>query len=120
MPKLKLVVANKSAQWEEEHVTNAQNAKQWAVDLIARFNGSLRPGELKRRLVSVTVVGNNAAHDWEKLNLVTLTSRDGRIYDTARCTRCGITGRRYGLSGITVDSKFRAEKYKECHAKGKL
>lgn len=92
--------------------------QQWAEDLLFRFNdqeqsmyGSKgRP----RTLVSVRAFhADSQSHDWEKTNLVTIQGRGG-LYDTAKCRRCGITAKRFGVSDHTIDPKFRAKVYGRC------
>lgn len=70
-----------------------------------------------RKLLSVAVLGasKNSDHTWHKTNLVTVTDRLG-YYDTMRCRICGVTGKRFGLTNIKIDSQFRAKKYRTCHA----
>ena len=91
----------------------------WARDTIARFNATLRPKELPRRLIEVRIGGVSELHQWEKHSVATIMDHLG-TYDTMRCRHCGITGKRFGLSGaIRRDSKFRAKKYAKCDGEGK-
>jgi len=56
-------------------------------------------------------------HKWEKVNLVTIDGKDG-MYDKYRCTRCGITGKRFGLSNtIRRDKRYADSKYEFCQKK---
>jgi hypothetical protein len=91
----------------------------WAHALIQRYNDTLRPGERARTLDRVEVETLNVPsakreHAWEKTNLTTIEYR-GRFYDTAKCTGCGVTGKRYGVSEVARDAKFRAKKYRFCN-----
>jgi hypothetical protein len=92
---------------------------RWARELLARFNGSLRPGERKRFMDSVKVedmgkVDPRISHDWTKTNLVTIM-RGNQSYDTARCRVCGITAKRFGVGGYTRDREYRAKMYETCN-----
>lgn len=91
----------------------------WATETIDSFNQTLRPGESRRELVKVVVLDQTEdvkkTHTWEKSNLVTKTSRTHGSHDTFRCTRCGITGKRFGLeSGIHRDYRYRHRKFEHC------
>lgn len=71
-----------------------------------------------RELVSVEVIEDNTVvkheHKWEKENLVTIVKGE-YIYDIMKCSVCGITGKRYGLSSdVQRDSKYRAKIYDTC------
>lgn len=100
--------------WEESYnkaeVTNSELAIAWAQQTIEGFNQTLRQGEIAREVVGVRMDAGNAelAHEWRKTNLVTIDGGGGASYDTARCERCGATGRRYGLSEhIALDKRFK-------------
>ena len=41
-------------------------------------------------------------HEWEKLNLVTKSSRKG-MYDEYSCKRCGLKARSYHIGCVTID-----------------
>jgi|SRR5271157_554035 len=111
--------------WEESYdihdIRTLDKARVWAERLVQDFNNTLRPHEQLRKLVDVIAEGvgtEGSAHDWEKTNAITRKDRLG-IYDTMRCRKCGITGKRFGLnSHTTIDNKFRAKKYKTCHISG--
>lgn len=114
MPKMKLVVENDLGRFEEIYDKHVNDPQAYAEGIIAYFNATLKPDELPRRLVSVTLLGAGNSHNWEKSNLTT-QFRGHRLYDTARCTLCGVTGKRYGLSGtVKRDSRFRAKKWETC------
>jgi hypothetical protein len=117
MPRFKLIVENDRDRWEEEYDEQVPDPRTWAIDTIKRFNGSLHPRELPRRLIDVIVIGESRVHKWGKSNLVTVMGR-GVCYDTYRCEICGITGKRFGLDGdIKRDPKYKAKKYDNCYAR---
>ena len=92
----------------------------WAHTLVQRYNDSLRPGERRRMVISTSItevpVGEKIvfAHAWEKTNLVTII-KGGRSYDTARCTVCGATSKRFGVGGYTLDPRYK--KFESCRPK---
>jgi len=106
--------------WNEDHwfSDNREEAQADAEAMIASFNRTLRPSEKPRKLLLLVEAepapAKLPAHQWEKTNL--FTKRHGsRYYDTYRCRKCGVTGKRYGLGGsVTLDSKYRAKKYQHC------
>jgi succinate dehydrogenase/fumarate reductase flavoprotein subunit len=94
------------------------NLEMWAQRLLEAFNTSLRENETSRHVVKIEESEIPDAevtkeHQWVKTNLVTIV-RGSKMYDTARCSVCGITAKRYGLGGYTRDPKFAAERYEEC------
>lgn len=96
----------------------------WAAKLIANFNATLRPGEHKRTLdrIEVSDVDERSvrlSHDWHKTNAVTISDKHG-IYDAMRCDQCGITGKRFGLEGVTRDKAFKAEAFDTCNGAKRL
>ncbi len=114
--KFRIRVSDGSSEWWESFDENITNAQQWAADTIQSFNDTLRLNELPRTLLDVEVVDvdTRAKHDWVKTNLTTIIQR-GRIYDSYRCTCCGITGKRHGIGGLCLDPKFaRAKVYRRC------
>ncbi len=104
-----------SAAWAEEYEKDTADPKKWARDTVDWFNSTRRHGERARILVSVQKLsGWEREHDWQKINLVTISDRRG-IYDVVACRRCGVMGKRYGLSGsVTRDPKFKAKVYQRC------
>lgn len=91
----------------------------WARALIQEFNNTLRTHETARTLNSVTIreKPNQAApesHDWHKTNAVTISDRHG-VYDRMKCERCGITGKRFGLVNVRLDSEFKARAFETCN-----
>lgn len=104
--------------WWEEYDVTTNDAEQYARDLIDKFNSTLRPNEVPRILLEVEILDKQvlgAEHTWEKTNLVTASSVSG-LYDSYRCRVCGITGKRYKLTGaVQIDSKYRSLVYQKCN-----
>lgn len=106
-------------EWDEEYnkpdAIDQASAEAVAQKLIDYFNSTLRPYESPRTLVSVTLGDGNASlpHEWHKTNLTTIMER-GRQFDTAACSTCGITGKRYGLGDVTRDPEYKAKGYSSC------
>ncbi len=102
--------------WKELYDCHATDPQTWAKKLIGRFNATLRSGENPREVVNVKVLGDSITKDhvWRKVNAVTII-RGSRNYDKVRCECCGITGKRFGVGGITRDSMYKAKKYIKCH-----
>lgn len=99
-------------------IHNEEEAKAWAERTLKNFNDTLRPHEVARKLLGVffDVEENKerAHHTWEKTNLYTIFDPRLGTYDTMRCITCRITAKRYGLTSIKIDSKYRAKGYKVC------
>ncbi|MBD7942500.1 hypothetical protein H9650_00040 [Psychrobacillus sp. Sa2BUA9] len=99
--------------WKEEYVIDGVNPFDWAKATIDNFNATLRADESPRELVGVTVLDEsekNTQHKWTKTNLLTIV-RGSSVYDTMKCEKCGITGKRHGLDNrIMIDSKYKAKK----------
>lgn len=107
--------APRNLPWEDDPQVWAQKTVDW-------FNRTLREGELPRRLLKVEIVDESGealvSHSWDKVSLTGVSDpriKGGRIFDRMRCTRCGVTGKRYTLDHITIDSKYRAKKYQHCN-----
>ena len=120
--KFKLVLkTDDSREWEEEYEENTDDPLEWGRKLIDRFNKSLKLGESKREVVDVTISYERSrlVHIWEKTNLVTISNNQGS-YDTARCSLCGVTGKRFGLGqNIRLDPKYKKMDPKYCNKKEK-
>lgn len=108
-------------EWNEEYnkpeVCNQATAEKKGRELVAYFNDTLRPHESSRTFLFATFGDGSAlqSHDWQKSNLVTIMGKRGSSHDTAKCSRCGITGKRFGLGNDVVrDSKFKAKGYASC------
>lgn len=103
---------------ERYEISDEEDPEEYAQALINYCNATLRPKESPRELVKVIVskeaVEGRQSHKWEKQNLVTIR-RGGKNYDVYRCSCCGITGKRYGLSeNVIRDKKYKADKYQYC------
>lgn len=102
--------------YSEEYVCEGDPQK-WAEALVAKFNATCRPGEGHRELVAVTVIGqaDEIPHNWVKVSLATLETENGVLYDAYRCSRCGVTGKLFTLSGyVQRDREYRAKRYEKC------
>jgi hypothetical protein len=103
--------------WWEEFDEDTTDADKCAEEMIANFNNTLWPGERPRFVVQTEVLDTDSIkdHDWGKTNLVTII-KGSQSYDTCRCNRCGITGKRFGLGAmIRRDAKYRSDlKYARC------
>lgn len=93
--------------------------EQWVRECMDRFNASLRQNETPRTILSMVVEAIEEKsvrieHRWEKTNLVTIENR-GQYYDTARCSECGITGKRFGVRDVKRDPKYGAKGYETCN-----
>lgn len=104
-------------------ITSEAEATEWAQRTLRNFNATLRPHEQARRLVAVTFDHEEnkerAQHNWTKTNLMTVLDPRGGLYDTLKCTFCGITAKRYGLTCIKLDPKYRAKGYQVCPPEAK-
>lgn len=110
--------ARGSTWWEDfndSEVTDEQTAQAASRSIVTRFNETLRPGELQRTLLAVSIGdgGAHEAHRFSKTNLVTIMER-GRLYDALRCSRCGVTGKRFGVEGIRRDFQYKARAFEFC------
>ncbi|MCT4544610.1 MAG: hypothetical protein N4A63_13800 [Vallitalea sp.] len=116
--KMEIEIIKTGSKFEETYeIENNLNPNEYAENLITNFNHTLRPGESPRKLLGVIVLDNSDVkhkHDWRKTNLATIT-RGGMSYDKMICTRCGVTGKRYGFSSVVKrDSKYKAKIYDTC------
>ncbi|WP_313258191.1 hypothetical protein [Lacrimispora sp.] len=93
---------------ETYEIDNSVSEKVYAENLINNYNSTLWPTESPRELLSVIVIEENEEsrkeRSWEKQNLVTIR-RAGQLYDTYKCTCCGITAKRYGVGQIVHDKR---------------
>ena len=117
-----LEVSNEKGAWTEDYahedVTCDAEAEAKGRAMIDNFNATLRPHEKARTFVSAVVVENGETdarmqHFWTKTSLVTISDAQG-AYDKMRCTTCGITGKRFGLEHIRLDSEYRAKAFQNC------
>lgn len=117
--KMHVKQVNTGAVWAEEYdIKNNENPGEYARKLVEKFNNTLRPNESPRELVGVEVLEEDSdvviKHGWEKQNAVTIM-RGNRSYDAYKCSICGVTGKRYGLSAVMVrDSAFKGKVYETC------
>ena len=102
--------------WEEKYDENVENPRKWAEKIIKSFNETLRPYEKPRELVDVVVLNaKNNKHEWEKRTDGMSVRFRGHLVDLVYCKRCGITGKRYGMSHhVKIDSKYRKKAFKKC------
>lgn len=114
---MKVKKINTDISWSEEYyIEDSIDPKEYADGLIAFFNSTLRPGEAARELVDVKILSyeNRNKHSWEKTNLATKRNKYG-YHDTYRCSKCGITGKLYGIGGDVIrDKRFEDLKYEFC------
>lgn len=120
MRKIKAIITNGTdlGSWKEEFdIGDNEDANVYMNRIIDRFNNTLRKGESQRTLIGIEEIENGICvqqHQWEKTNLVTIHGRNG-MYDTCKCSICGITGRRYGISSfVERDRKYKAKCYDTC------
>lgn len=91
----------------------ADALKHWQ-GIIDRFNADLRGSEPRTLVQVIEEAADPVKHDWEKTNLVTIV-KSGTSYDTVKCRRCGVTGKRYGIGrGETIDPKWKHERWQRC------
>lgn len=105
------------AEWWEDYDKDVGDPQKWAETTVAHFNDTLRPGEQSRTLLKVEVLDTDSSkhHKWTKSTAGMSQIFRGRCVDIMFCERCGITGKRYGLSeNITIDSKYRKKVYQSC------
>ena len=119
---IKVRVVSTGQEWTEDYDKvgigengNIQQAEDWAFQLVKQFNDGCRPGESHRELLSTKLTGASTEHEWYKRTDGMSVEFRGQLVDVFEC-RCGITGKRFGLSGaIKRDSKFKAKKYGACN-----
>ena len=106
--------------WVEDYdrrdIKTLEDANAYATAIVQRFNETLRPGERARKVVRVQITGQSTEqnHDWSKINLVTIIDPRMGMYDLMRCTACGISAKRFGLTNIIIDRQWGAKKYQKC------
>lgn len=123
--KFKIHIKNSDNDWWEDfnkpEVHDQGSAETCSKRMIDRYNDTLYPGDKPRTLLEV-VFGEgkeSESHDWQKVNLMTLKGQYA-MYDEMRCKNCGITGKRYGLEGVSLDSQFGAKAFQHCNTSREL
>jgi len=113
----KILIVNKNETYREMFEAVTDNPTKYVQSVLDNFNKTLKPGESRREIsghVRVLDFTNRKEHDWEKTNLVTI-KKAGRMFDTWRCSSCGITAKRFGIGGpIVIDPKYKKADYKYC------
>ena len=109
-------VTDGNSEWVENYDKDTNDPKVWAIDIIKQFNKNLNSGEKPRKLLDVVIKGQGSNfHKWVKNTYGMSVSFRGSTADLFTCSKCGITGKRYGLRAtVERDSKFKAKKYKQC------
>lgn len=117
--------------WEDYNksdVHDLSSAETKGRELVQYFNDTLRPYEVPRMFLLAELTANSDApvlndahesHEWEKTNLTTVL-KGGRMYDTAACKKCGITSKRFGVGGYTIDPKYNAKAFQYCDTSREL
>lgn len=113
---------NELTPWKEAYdrkeIGSLEEAIRWGRETIARFNSGLKPGEREREFVGAEILGpSTPSHEWEKDDEISLmmlsdlgSEYDGSMFEGYICTRCGATGKRYGMEpDVRVDDPQRKE-----------
>ena len=108
-----------SNEWTESYdrpeITDQAAADKWASSLIDWYNSTTKPGEAKRKLLKVELIGASAAHSWYKRTDGMSVDFRGAMVDLYACTYCEVTGkRRMHSSTVKRDSKYRTRKFEKC------
>jgi hypothetical protein len=116
----KAIIKNKvgSAWWLEELKVPGKDIVKELNEILDRFNSTLRSHEKPRRIIMIRTkypyAKKSNEHDWEKQNLVTIIKNEV-LYDIYKCTKCHITGKRFGVSSVIQrDDKYKSKKYEFC------
>lgn len=109
MKQIKAILCKKSntkTTWEEIHkIPEGSNPKEYIENIITSFNKERGYDYMLVRLKRTRKGTLRVVHNWQKVSLV--TEKGG--YDKYKCSLCGATGRRYGVSNfIRPDKKFDA------------
>jgi len=110
---------NPSHQWDEIYTEDdVTDPEARGKEMIADYNeGIPRHGGERRKFIRAEIIDLNAKstdHDWKKMSPVTVI-KGNKTYDVYQCSKCGITGKRYGLNTtVKRDPKFKAPKYEKC------
>lgn len=54
-----------------------------------------------------------SGHVWDKKNLVTI-QQGKKTYDEVQCRHCGIKGKRYNFTHVTVDGRYSKKNVYQC------
>ena len=102
--------------YDEERATSLEEAEKICREMVANYNRTLRPTETPREFVSVSIEGESVLkHQWEKDLLRMSAVFRGSVIDGMICARCGVTGKRFGLSSnVKIDSKFKKKVFQTC------
>ena len=109
--------ADDSKAWWENYNKKVENPQKWAEETVDEFNATLRPHEKPRELIGVQVLedDNNGFHNWYKLTAGQSVPFKGSIVDLYKCDKCGMSGKRFGISShIKNDSKFKGKAFDRC------
>lgn len=113
------VAQSNGVEWNEwtSDFDEKEDPRLYALKLIDRYNKSCTKREPKRELICVISFRRTLQrklHDWQKLSLVTEVGG----FDQMKCSKCTITGRRYGLGqqGVNRESKYKADIYRKCNS----
>jgi hypothetical protein len=103
MGEYEILVRGRNSSWLEKYsdpeVTDLDTAWRAGLAMVNRFNDTLQPGQHLRTLRGVHFIGNSEGplpHEWRKVNLITEV-KGGQMFDRYECTRCGVTGKRFGF-----------------------
>ena len=114
--KFRIKIKDINGEWWEDYDENIEDIDKWAKEVIKRFNKTLRPGENKRKKIELEILDNDnkSFHNWYKRTDGMSVEFRGTNVDIMQCSKCGITGKRYGISSIKIDSKYRKKVYLRC------
>ncbi len=114
-----ITVTDGKTEWEEEYNKNTTDPERWGRNIIECFNKTLCTYEKPRKFLKVRILSeDNIKHEWAKRTDGMSVSFRGQVADIMYCTRCRITGKRFGLNpDVKRDSKYRAKKYQTCTGK---
>ena len=116
--KFKIHVKDSTSDWWEDYDKSIADPKKYAEEIISRFNATLRAHETPRELIEVQLIDpdNKKFHDWQKRTDGMSVNFRGSTVDLMYCKKCGITGKRFGISeNVKIDSKYRKKAFQECH-----